>query len=119
METKSAKLAIERAKDALAEGADPEDGQSGVKGRKRKPTPLMEAAKNGHAECCQLLIGRGADPEAVDSEGFSVGEWARQLGHAKAAAVVDSAALSRREARELDLGVGVPKGRRARGLRSL
>ena len=68
--------AIERhlASGATVDALDPEHGG----------TPLMWAAATGRAEAMELLIGRGADVNAADSEGGTALHAAAFLGHEKA-----------------------------------
>lgn len=44
-------------------------------------TALMLAAKNGHAECCRLLLTRGADPLATNRHKQTAGDLATGEGH--------------------------------------
>ena len=46
-------------------------------------TALMLAAKNGHAECCRLLLERGADPRARNRHQQTAAELAAAAGHAE------------------------------------
>ena len=49
----------------------------------RGGTPLLWAAASGRAEAVELLVGRGADVNAVDREGGSALQAAAFLGHEK------------------------------------
>jgi ankyrin repeat protein len=44
-------------------------------------TALYRACRHGHVECVELLLERGADPRAKNSEGTSCLDIARQRGH--------------------------------------
>jgi ankyrin repeat protein len=44
---------------------------------------LHLAAGNGHTETCALLIDRGADIDAMDSQGWTALMWAAHRGHTK------------------------------------
>jgi ankyrin repeat protein len=39
---------------------------------KNKQTPLMLCCKYGHLECCELLINKHADINAVDNDGYNI-----------------------------------------------
>jgi len=43
-------------------------------------TALMLAAKNGHGECCALLLARGADPLVTNRRGQTAANLARDVG---------------------------------------
>ncbi|MGB4191071.1 MAG: ankyrin repeat domain-containing protein [Rickettsiales bacterium] len=47
-------------------------------------SPLMIAAKAGHAEAVKILIAAGADKEAIDSQGWTALMMAADGGHAEA-----------------------------------
>mmetsp|Transcript_26386 Transcript_26386/g.53006 ORF Transcript_26386/g.53006 Transcript_26386/m.53006 type:complete len:162 (-) Transcript_26386:226-711(-) len=49
-------------------------------------TALMLAAKNGHAECCQLIVERGADVLAKNRHGETAADLAATAEHAEVAA---------------------------------
>ena len=43
--------------------------------------PLMWAAKNGHLECCKILVGRGAGVNAFDFNDWTAMHYAAKYGH--------------------------------------
>lgn len=47
-----------------------------------KESAVFEAARNGHVEAVSVLVGFGADPNALDSEGNHLLFVANSLGHA-------------------------------------
>ncbi len=44
-------------------------------------TPLIMASMNGHAEIVKILLTRGADPTAVDVEGWTAMRYATAYGY--------------------------------------
>ena len=56
--------------------------------RYRGPTPLMEAARSGHAECVLLLLDKGANHKAQDAKGDTALSLASWKGHAPAVAAL-------------------------------
>jgi uncharacterized protein len=61
----------------LAAGADPNARQQG------RVTPLHEAAIIGRLDLVKLLLGHGADSAAVDDQGRTAADVARERGHAE------------------------------------
>jgi ankyrin repeat protein len=81
----------EATKSLLAAGADvnaryPGDGFGWVKaallGNRyfSKTTPLIIAASRDHVDVVKLLLSKGADTEARDSENYTALMWAEELG---------------------------------------
>lgn len=56
---------------ALERGANPNQFESGENFGLIQATPLSEAAWRGHLECVKLLIGAGANVNAIDLEKWS------------------------------------------------
>eukprot|EP01104_Vermistella_antarctica_P003618 TRINITY_DN13853_c0_g1_i1.p1 TRINITY_DN13853_c0_g1~~TRINITY_DN13853_c0_g1_i1.p1 ORF type:complete len:162 (-),score=22.76 TRINITY_DN13853_c0_g1_i1:195-680(-) len=44
-------------------------------------TPLTLAAMNGHAECVEMLLHIGSDPNHIDAMGRTALHWAAEGGH--------------------------------------
>lgn len=51
-------------------------------------TPLHHAAAGHYLDVVALLLQRGADPDAVDSFGYSPRTWAAQMGDAEVLALI-------------------------------
>jgi serine/threonine protein kinase/ankyrin repeat protein len=84
----SAEGDVERAKNLLQEGADPDtvsraDGQP-VSGR----TPLIIAAAGGHAPLAALLLMQGADPSLQDIDGHTALMLAAENSHSDVVRVI-------------------------------
>jgi ankyrin repeat protein len=73
-------------KSLLARGA-PVDGKDEYWQR----TPLIIASMNGYAEIVRLLLKRGADPNAVDMEGWTALQYARSYKYDEIIAMLKEA----------------------------
>eukprot|EP01062_Namystynia_karyoxenos_P059515 TRINITY_DN50962_c0_g1_i1.p1 TRINITY_DN50962_c0_g1~~TRINITY_DN50962_c0_g1_i1.p1 ORF type:complete len:273 (+),score=77.93 TRINITY_DN50962_c0_g1_i1:89-820(+) len=81
---------IERVRELLCQGADPNE-------KKQGQTPLICAAEKGHSELCQLLLDNGAYIDEVDTYRMSALHWAVRKQHLQT-----SELLLRRGARPSD-----------------
>jgi ankyrin repeat protein len=52
-------------------------------------TPLHGAAHSGDRELVELLLARGADPDAKHQEGKTALDLARESGHAEVVAILE------------------------------
>ena len=57
-------------------------------------TPLIAAAKNGHAQCARVMIEAGAAVDAADNEGMTALLWAGKNGHEPCARIVIEAKVA-------------------------
>lgn len=76
---------------ALSKGVHPDERD------RAERTPLIVAAKHGHAPVCQLLLDSAASPSAADARGMSALHHACCSGHA---AIVDMLLTAANEAAE-------------------
>ena len=53
-------------------------------------TPLMWAAYNGRRTVVEYLVGRGADPNLTDDDGWTAADLARRGGHDELAGLLSS-----------------------------
>lgn len=53
-------------------------------------TPLIVASRRNFKEAVELLLSRNADKEAKDPEGLTALAWAKRLGHAEIASILEA-----------------------------
>lgn len=52
-------------------------------------TPLIMAARMGHEDTVRVLLEHGADPNLVDSRGWTAQQWAQDGGYQQIAAMLE------------------------------
>jgi ankyrin repeat protein len=80
----------EAVEDLIGAGAKPD-----VPDKWRKWTPLMLAAQQGRLESLRSLLAAGADPRAVDADGYRADEQAESAEESKAAELLRAAIETR------------------------